>query len=47
MFRRILAILLALCVLFGAVLCFADEWDDDDDWDDDDLESFDDEYETD
>ncbi len=46
MFRRILAILLALCVLFGAVLCFADEWDDDDDWDDDDLESFDDEYET-
>ena len=47
MFRRILAILLGLCVLFSAVLCFADEWDDDEDWeDDDDLESFDEEYET-
>ena len=46
MFRRILMILLALCVLFSAVLCFADEWDDDEDWDDDEMESFDDEYET-
>ena len=45
MYRRILAILLALCVLFGAVLCFADDAEDDD-WDDDsDMESFDDEYE--
>ena len=46
MFRRIFAVLLALCVLFSAVLCFADEWDDDEDWDDDDeFESFDEEYE--
>ena len=37
MFRRIISILLALCMLFSAVLCFADEiYDDDDDWGDDD-----------
>lgn len=46
MFRRIFAILLALCVLFSAVLCFADDAEDDD-WEDDDsdMEMFDDEYE--
>ena len=38
--KRILAILLALCVMFSAVLCFADDFDDDDDMDD--MESFDD-----
>lgn len=50
MFRRIFAVLLALCVLFSAVLCFAEDPDDDDFWDDDDdtdMESFDDEYEAD
>lgn len=49
MFRRIFAILLALCVLFSAVLCFADDWDDDD-WDDDDdsgMTSFDEEEQKD
>ena len=46
MIRRIITILLALCMVFSAVLCFADEMDDDDDWDDDDdFESFDEEYE--
>lgn len=41
MTKRILAILLALCIVFSAVLCFADEFDDDDDFDDD-FESLDD-----
>ena len=39
MIRRVFAILLALCVLFSAVLCFADGMEefDDEDWDDDDF----------
>ena len=36
MIRRIFAILLALCLLFSAVLSFADEFDDED-WDDDEF----------
>lgn len=49
MYRRIIAILLALCMLFSAVLCFADEFDDDDDWDDDDddMETLDEGFEED
>lgn len=46
MFRRIFAILLALCMLLGAVLCFADE-PDDEDWGDDDFETLDDGFEED
>ena len=34
--KRILLILLALCVFLCAVPTYADEWDDDDDWLDDD-----------
>ena len=50
MIKRIFAILLALCVMFSAVLCFADEGDEDDDWDDDDdsgLTSFEEEEQKD
>lgn len=49
MYRRIFAILLALCMLFSAVLCFADDADDYD-WDDDDdsgMASFEEEEMTD
>ena len=45
--KRVIVILLALCVLFSCVLAFADEWDDD--WDDDefsDEELEDDEFES-
>ena len=43
MIKRIFLILLALCMLFSAVHCFADEFDDDEDWgDDEDMEFFDD-----
>lgn len=43
--KRIYAILLALCMIFSAVLCFADEFDDEDFDDDEDMESFDEGYE--
>ena len=46
MIRQIFAVLLALCVLFSAVLCFADDLDDDDlDEDEDGIETLDDGYE--
>lgn len=45
MSRRFFAILLALCLIFGTMLCYADETEEDEDWDDEGFESFDDEYE--
>ena len=46
--RRVLSVLLALCVLFSAVLCFADDWDDDDwDYDYDDYDSYDSDWDSD
>lgn len=45
--RRLFAVLLALCVLFSAVFCLADESDDDWDDDDDGFESLDEEEMTD
>lgn len=38
MAKRIFAILLSLCMVFCAVLCYAEDPDDDDDWDDEDFE---------
>ena len=38
MLKRLAAILTVLCMLFSAVLSFADEWDDDDEFGDDELD---------